>query len=364
MHVRRGRALVGLSTLVVATTLLAPGHAMAVTTAPGTRLTSLATAPHVTAPAAHAGPVATQLAQSAVRRTAGTAVQSPTGPGAPQPSPPSPPAPPTTQQQGATMFGASLETDGGTMAQAVARETGKYGSGGTFRYYSPGLPPAWSALTKLTTRPLVISFKADPVAVVRGDDDAYLTAWFASAPRDRVTWWTYFHEPENDVEAGEFTAAQFRAAFTHVAALADKADNSELKATLILMGWTAVTPTRSVSDYYPGANVVDVIGWDVYNRAAALGKAYNSPDQVFGKVVAVSQALGKPWAIAETGAPLIPGDTGAGRAAYLEAAGSYLRSHGAVFVTYFDCAHGGLYTLNDAPSIRAWAAQFPARASS
>ncbi len=317
MHAHRGRALVGFSTLVVATTLLAPAHAMAVTVHPGTRLSSVSSGPAVTALAQRGVPLATQRTQTVVRRALGTQLQSATGPAAPDPTPPAPPA----QQQSSTMFGASLESDGGTMAQAVARETAKYGANGTFRYYSPGLPTAWSVLTKLTTRPLVISFKADPVAVVRGDDDAYLTSWFASAPRDRVTWWTYYHEPENNVESGQFTAAQFRAAFTHVAMLARRAGNPELKATLILMGWTAVTPTRSVSDYYPGSDVVDVIGWDAYNRAAALGKAYNPPDQVFGKVVAVSRALGKPWAIAETGAPLIPGDTGAGRAAYLHAAG-------------------------------------------
>jgi hypothetical protein len=351
---RSVRTLVGFSTLVIAATVLTPSHAMAVTTHPGTRLASTAAGPGASALAVRALPGATQLTRTPVRRVGGTSTQSPTGPTAPDPTPPAPPV----QQQSTTMFGASLETDGGTMAQAVARETSKYGTKGTFRYYSPGLPPSWSSLTQLTNRPLVISFKADPVAVVRGDDDAYLTAWFAAAPRDRVTWWTYFHEPENDVEAGAFTAAQFRAAFTHVAALADKAANPELRATLILMGWTAVTPTRNISDYYPGANVVDVLGWDVYNRAAALGKMYSPPDQVFGKVVALSRSLGKPWAIAETGAPLIPGDTGAGRAAYLESAGSYLRSSGAVFVTYFDCTHGGAYTLNDIASIRAWADQF------
>jgi beta-mannanase len=172
-----------------------------------------------------------------------------------------------------------------------------------------------------------------------------------------VTWWTYFHEPENDIDAGAFTAAQFRTAFRHVAALAAQAGNNNLRATLILMGFTTVSPSRTWTDYYPGADVVDVLGWDVYNHNAANGIAYTPPADVFGKVVAASLAAGKPFGIAEIGAPLLPTDPGAGRAAYLRATADYLRSAGAQFVTYFDSTNGGNYVLDDAASVAAWAEQ-------
>jgi hypothetical protein len=240
----------------------------------------------------------------------------------------------------------------------VARQDAKFGHLDTLRYYAPGLPPAWSTITALGQRDLVVSFKADPVAVARGDHDAYLSAWFAAAPRDRKIWWTYFHEPENDVAAGAFTPTQFRDAFRHVSQLAQQAGRTDLRSTMILMGYTVTKSSgRNWADYYAGSAYVDVLGWDVYNHAAAAGTSYSTPENVFGKVVAVSAAAGKPVAIAETGAPLITGDTGAGRAAYLKAAATYLKTAKAQFVTYYDSTQGGSYTLDDAPSIGAWAAE-------
>jgi hypothetical protein len=240
----------------------------------------------------------------------------------------------------------------------VARQDEKFGHLSTLRYYAPGLPPAWSTITALGQRDLVVSFKADPASVLRGDADSYLRSWFAAAPTDRQIWWTYFHEPENDVAAGAFTPTQFRDAFRRVAALADQAGRQDLHATMILMGYTVTKSSgRNWLDYYPGADVVDVLGWDVYNHAAAAGTSYSTPENVFGNVVAVSAAAGKPVAIAETGAPLISGDTGSQRAAYLQAAATYLRNAKAAFVTYYDSTQGGAYTLEDSPSVAAWAAQ-------
>jgi hypothetical protein len=244
------------------------------------------------------------------------------------------------------------------MAQAISRENAKFGGLGALRYYASGLPPAWTTLNGLSTRPLVVSFKASPTTILSGADDSYLSAWFASAPTDRTTWWTYFHEPENDIAAGEFTAADFRAAFRHIALLADGAHNTDLRATLILMGVTAVPSSgRTFADYYPGSDVVDVLGWDVYNHAAANGVGYSDPTSVYGKVVTLSQQVGKPFGIGETGAPLVPGDAGSARAGFLSAAATYLRAAGAQFVIYYDSTRGGNYALTDTPSVAAWSAQ-------
>jgi Glycosyl hydrolase family 26 len=347
----------GLSALVagaflVAGLLLPSGGSLAADRASADRLHTHA-APYVTRKALHAPTVrgvtggstsrlGTAPGGAAVARKVPTRI---TGPGLTLPS------------SGGTLFGESTQPRSGTVADALARESAKFGRPNVVRYYSPGLPTSWTTLNKLTSAPLVVSFKSSPIAVARGDNDAYLRAWFAAAPRDRVTWWTYYHEPENDIEAGAFTAADFRAAFRHVAALAAEAHNSDLRATLILMGYTTVSRTRTWTDYYPGADVVDVLGWDVYNHNAAQGIAYSPPATVFGKVVAASNAAGKPFGIAETGAIRLPTDTGAGRGAYLRAAADYLRGAGAEFVTYFDSTHGGNFVLDDAPSVGAWAQQ-------
>jgi hypothetical protein len=254
-----------------------------------------------------------------------------------------------------TAFGTTAQPRDGSLADAVARQDGKFGHLATLRYYAPGLPPAWSQITSLGMRDLAVSFKSSPATVLSGANDQYLTDWFKSAPTDRQIWWTYFHEPENDVESGAFTPAQFRDAFAHVSQLAHAAGRDDLRATMILMGYTANPKSgRNWLDYYPGSANVDVLGWDAYNHAAADGKGYSSPDAVFGNAVAVSKAAGKPMAIAETGAPLQAGDDGTGRAAYLRAAGAYLQAAGAEFVTYYDSTQGGAYTLDDAASIQAW----------
>ena len=73
----------------------------------------------------------------------------------------------------------------------------------------------------------------------------------AKAPTDARTWWSFWHEPEDNIEGGNFTAAQYRTAWRHVADLADAAHNQQLRATLILMCWSAEKGShRDWRDYY------------------------------------------------------------------------------------------------------------------
>jgi len=53
---------------------------------------------------------------------------------------------------------------------------------------------------------------------------------------------------------------------------------------------------------------------------------------------------------------LVSGDSGAGRAAWLNQMASYAQAKGAAFVTYFDAPVGAEYRLLDAPSQQAWRA--------
>ena len=66
--------------------------------------------------------------------------------------------------------------------------------------------------------------------------------------------------PKDNIERGEFTAKQYRAAWRHLLRLAPQRAN--LRATMILMQWTLDKPSRSVDDYLvPG---LDVLAWDAY----------------------------------------------------------------------------------------------------
>jgi hypothetical protein len=82
-----------------------------------------------------------------------------------------------------------------------------------------------------------VSFKALPTAILSGQDDAALSQFFDTAPTGNPIYWSYYHEPEGNIADGEFTLADYKAAWAHVAALARAAQNSDLHSTLILGGY-------------------------------------------------------------------------------------------------------------------------------
>jgi hypothetical protein len=256
---------------------------------------------------------------------------------------------------GGTLFGTSLWTgDGSNAAQALARETNAVGRPDVVRTYYQGMPAAWPGSAGVSGGPVVVSFKAQPKDVASGRLDAQFSKWFSTAPKDRPIFWSYFHEPENDVESGSFTTADYRAAWVHLAGLADRANNPQLRSNLILMCWTLQPGShRNWHDYFAGASVIDTIGWDCYNKSFSKG-SYGDPASMLGKAVATSKGAGVGWAVAELGSKMASGDGGSGRAAWLTAIGNYARSNGAAYITYFDSTVGGDFRLLDAPSRNAW----------
>ncbi len=50
-------------------------------------------------------------------------------------------------------------------------------------------------------------------------------------------YWSYYHEPEDNIADGEFTLADYKAAWAPVVSLANAAHNPDLHSTLILMGY-------------------------------------------------------------------------------------------------------------------------------
>ena len=283
----------------------------------------------------------------------------------PLPTSPSKPAPssshsstapaPAPAPLGSTLFGTSLWTgDGSSTTQALARETTAFGRPDIVRTYYTGMPKAWPGSAGVSGGPVAVSFKAAPKDVTSGRLDSQFASWFASAPKDRPIFWSYFHEPENDVESGSFTTADYRAAWVHLAGLADRANNPQLRSNLILMCWTLQSGShRNWQDYFAGASVIDTIGWDCYNKSFSKG-SYGDPASMLGKAVATSKAAGVNWAVAELGSKMASGDNGTGRAQWLTAVGSYARANGAAYITYFDSTVGGDFRLLDAASRNAW----------
>lgn len=188
-----------------------------------------------------------------------------------------------------------------------------------------------------------------------GKHDAYLANWFATAPADRDIWWTYWHEPEDDVEDGSFTAQQWREAYRRIAGLAGGADNPRLVNTVILMCWT-VNPRsgRTFDDFYPGSDLVEALAWDCYSFSNSTS-AYSKPADIFGRALDTTRPLGHEFGVAETGSLLAAGDEGGEqRAAWLGSVGRWLQDNDASFACYFDSVVGGEFRLLDGASQRAW----------
>lgn len=258
-----------------------------------------------------------------------------------------------------TLFGSTVwQAPGEVLGDAVARVDASYGPIRIVRLFSSWLPPSWDGLRRdLGRRPVVVSFRPSPRRILTGELDDQLRAWFAQAPRDRDTWWSYQHEPEDEIERGVFTAEEFRAAWSHVAQLADQADNPRLHATMTLMCWTAAKRSgRDWRDYVPTGAAVQVLAWDCYAKGGDA-ETYADPAELLDPARQVAGEAGADWAVAELGAQIGPGGNDSDRAAWLDEVGAYARRNDAVFVTYFDAPIGGEFRLLDEASSHAWAAQ-------
>jgi len=257
---------------------------------------------------------------------------------------------------GETLFGGTVfERPGESYGEAFQRLSKAYGGSlDIVRMFHSGLPRPWSTITSdIGDTPLVVSFNADPGAIVAGRHDQMLSQWFADAPRTRPTYWSYFHEPEND----GVSHSQYRAAWRHISSLEDRADNPQLNATLIMMCWTLEKNSgRDWRDYYAGDDVVDVLGFDCYNGGHRKGR-YRDPIDMMEDVTALSESLGKPFGIAELGSVVVGADGGTrGRAEWLTEYARVIRENGGLFGTYFDSDVGTDYRLNDDASQAAWRA--------
>lgn len=266
---------------------------------------------------------------------------------------------PATVTSTATAFGNVVKPQGTqTYQDALAISESRYGGHlGVIRYFDGNAPDSWTTFTsKLTDHTAIISFRIAPSTVISGSADAQLLNWFQTAPTDRVTYWSYMHEPEDDIERGAFTATQFRTAWARIAGLARQAQNPQLRATLILMCYTVNKASgRTWTNYYSPGDV-DVLGWDCYNHGEKKG-IYGEPTNLYGRAITVSRDAGLPWGMAEFGSLLAAGDTtGDGRAAWLVKVSRYFLAEGALFASYFDTNGDGKsdYRLLDEPSRLAW----------
>ncbi|WP_157546283.1 glycoside hydrolase family 26 protein [Hamadaea tsunoensis] len=227
-----------------------------------------------------------------------------------------------------------------------------------YRAFFSGAPGNWATDPKLNHgKPVNVSFKWTPATVLGGTVDTAFRTFLQTAPADRPVWWTYFHEPEDEIKRGDFTAADYRLAWQHLSAIAHESGvyKSNVKAALVLMDYT-VDPAsgRDWQDYYPGSAYIDVLSWDVYGFKETDADPANDETiqahQLRRPSLSVTQAAGKPYAISEVGY-----DDAAGRPAFLTGLATWARDNNAVFVSYFDEIGGlGDHRLTDTASQSVW----------
>ncbi len=247
----------------------------------------------------------------------------------------------------------------------LAQETSDFGHLRIVRTYYPGLPAAnaWTTgLPAANHSAAIVSFKAEPSAILSGADDATLSHFFDTAPTGHPIYYSYFHEPEDNIAAGEFTLANYKAAWARVVKLADAAHNPWLHSTLILMNWDLEKGSgRNWRDYLPGGGIISTLGWDAYpvGSAVNINPQPTPPADFMGPCIAASKSVGLPFGFAEFGL-----STTNGRPAWMNEVGNYLMSSGALFGSLFNGSKEfPALKLTDPGSISVWRS-FVARSGS
>jgi hypothetical protein len=238
----------------------------------------------------------------------------------------------------------------------LTQETSQFGHMSVIRVYYPGLPgaDAWTTgLPAANNSAVVVSFKALPTTILSGADDASLSHFFDTAPTGHPIYYSYYHEPEDNIAAGQFTLADYKAAWAHVVALADAANNPDLHSTLILMEWDLQAASgRNWKDYLPGGGIISTLGWDAYPQGSATNNnpQLTPPADFMGPAIAASKSVGLPY-----GFPEFALSTATGRSGWLTSVGNYLMTSGALFATYWDGnSEYPMMKLTSAADIAAW----------
>ena len=162
------------------------------------------------------------------------------------------------------------------------------------------------------------SFQIPPAQLITGSWDERLRTFLASTPRNVVL--TNHHEPEQEIDAGQFTFAQFRAAQARLNRLVDEQnarDGGTRKVSVILMISTFTGfEGRNAENYWPTAakgdgGTVDLISADVYAAPHGTGTTvpmgyttgtnWKTAATLVRPVLSFAQSHRTDWAISELG---------------------------------------------------------------
>jgi hypothetical protein len=236
----------------------------------------------------------------------------------------------------------------------LAAATAQFGHLPVIRAFYSAVPPAsqWrTGVLGASHAAVVVSFRPPPGKILSGADDGALRSFFDAAPRGHAIYYSYFHEPEPHIRQGQFTFAQYKAAWAHIVAIADQAHNPYLHSTLILEHQDADPGDQyNFRNYLPPGRIISVLGWDAYPKGTWQNHPQPTPPaQFMGPAVAASRSVGLPFGFAEFSLGTLQE-----RPQWLTEVANYMSSQGALFGTLFDSAGHPLTVLHDGASIGTW----------
>lgn len=274
-----------------------------------------------------------------------------------------------TANAGTAAASATSATKIGAWSKSWAWFDAAIGPVDIYRGYDPGFAfPTWPATKSAHAHPDApaydYTFNLPPQDVASGADDAELQAFIASTPADRPYYLTNYHEPEQEIESGMFTAAAFRASEAHLAGLVhaqNLLDGGQRKVSLVLMISTFTGfKKRNPVTYWPTTtdclatvapcDLLDLVSVDAYALPHATGTTgvpigytdgvnWKSASTLLSPAYKWAAAHSTPWAISELGY-LEDVHNPTRRATELTNAVTYAKNNGALFVEYWDSRGG------------------------
>lgn len=281
-----------------------------------------------------------------------TATPSPSASPSPSPST-STSTPPATMPAGSSLYRESGETH----QEAYDRRCTNWGvCPEIVRYFYESLPSgSWPNFGDSTE---VVSFKVPSMGgFASGANDSQVSGWLADVPKDGTTHYVaLWHEPEDDIATGRFTAAEFRAGVAHLQQLAAEFDGTgkRIRVGVVLMGYTVQASSgRNVENYLvPG---LDFYGWDIYTSPTDTADTRTKYALASTKCDADGVAR---CFLTETG-PRVEGGTPSQstKAAWVTQSAQHARTLGFDGWMYFDSTVGGDFRLREQVAFDAIAAE-------
>jgi hypothetical protein len=187
-----------------------------------------------------------------------------------------------------------------------------------------------------------------PAEVAAGSWDTRISAFVATTPRNSIL--SIWHEPEQEIEQGVFTAAAFRDMMVRYKGLVGAQNlrdgGTRLVSVVLMVSTFTGFNGRTPETYWPGSSGADLISVDAYGSPSGTnttrapigytdGRNWKTADALLSPVYSFAVSKGAQWGVSEFGY-LVDVNNPTRKAQTITDGVAYARSHGAVMFEYYD----------------------------